>query len=56
MICITFMIYLSLIFISIICLWGVRNKDWGLSFQEGVSYTYTLRLGYSRDSILYKNK
>ena len=27
------------------CLWGVGGKDWGLSLQEGVSHTYTLRLG-----------
>ena len=30
------------------------DKSWGLSLQEGTSYTYTLRLGYSRNSILYK--
>ena len=27
------------------CLWGVGGKGWGLSLQEGVSHTYTLRLG-----------
>ena len=32
------------------------GKGWGLSFQEGVSHTYTIRLDKSRISILYKNK
>ena len=32
------------------------DKSWGLSLQDGTSYTYTLRLGYSRNSILYKKK
>ena len=27
------------------CSWGVGGKGWGLSLQEGVSHTYTLRLG-----------
>ena len=35
-------------------LWSVGDKSWGSSFQEKVSNTYTLRLGYSRISILYK--
>ena len=36
------------------CLWGVGVKGWGSSLQEGASHTYILRLGYSRNSILYK--
>ena len=28
----------------------------GLSFQERILHTYILRLGYSRNSILYKKK
>ena len=34
-------------------LWGVGGKDRSSSFQEEVSHTYTLKLGYSRNSILY---
>ena len=32
------------------------SKGLGLSLQERISYTYTLRLGYSRNSILYKKE
>ena len=32
------------------------GKGWGLSFQERVLHTYTLRLGYSKISILLKKK
>ena len=34
-------------------MWG---KGQSSSLQEGVSHTYTLRLGQSRNSILYKKK
>ena len=27
------------------CLWSVGGKGWGSSPEEGVSHTYTLRLG-----------
>ena len=33
-----------------------RGMGQGLSLQEGVSHTYTLKLGQSRNSILYKKK
>ena len=43
------------------CLWGVGGKGQdsggkgrGSSLQEGGSHTFTLRLGYSRNSILYQ--
>ena len=35
------------------CIWGVEGKGRGLSFRERVSQTYTLRLGYSINFILY---
>ena len=38
------------------CLWGVKGKCLGSSFQEGASHTYTFRLGQSRISILYPKK
>ena len=34
----------------------MEGKDWGSSLQEGAPHTYTLRLGYSRNSILYIKK
>ena len=37
-------------------LWGVRGKGRGSNLQEGASHTYILRLGESRNSILYKKK
>ena len=36
------------------CLWVVEDKSRDSSFQEGVSHTYTLKLGYSRNYILYQ--
>ena len=36
--------------------WGVGSKNEDSSLQEGASHTYTLRLDYSRISILYKKK
>ena len=33
---------------------GCEDKGWDLSLQEGVSHTYTLKLGYSIIFILYK--
>ena len=33
-----------------------RGKDRDLSLQEGASYTYTLRLGYSKIFILYQKE
>ena len=36
------------------CLWGVGGKGQNSSLQEGTLHTFTLRLGYSRISILYK--
>ena len=35
-------------------LWDVEGKDRSLSLQERTSHTYTLKLGQSRNSILYK--
>ena len=35
-------------------MWDVGGKDRDSSFQEGVSHTYTLRLDYSKNSILYQ--
>ena len=37
-------------------LWDVGSKGRNSSLQEGVSYTYTLRLDKSKISILYKKK
>ena len=37
-------------------MWDVGGKDRDSSFQEGVSHTYTLRLDYSKNSILYQKK
>ena len=36
------------------CLCGVEGKGRNSSLQKEISYTYTLRLSYSRNSILYK--
>ena len=36
------------------CLWDVGGKGRDSSFQEGVSYTYTLRVSYSKIFILHK--
>ena len=49
-------LFLSNIIKKYKCLWGVRGKDWGSSFQERVSHTHTLRLCYSINFILYKKK
>ena len=38
----------SLILRSVLVLAGVEGKGWGLSLHEGVSHTYTFRLGYNR--------
>ena len=38
------------------CLWGVGGKGWGLSLQEKALHTYTFRLDWSRNSILYQKK
>ena len=38
------------------CLWSVGSKGYGSSLQEGALHTYTLRLGQSKISLLYKKK
>ena len=37
------------------CLWSIGGKGRGSSLQKRASHTYTLRLGYNRNSILYNN-
>ena len=37
-------------------MWGVGDKSWDSSLQEGVSHTYTLKLDHSRIFILYNKK
>ena len=36
------------------CLWSVKGKSQGSSIQERILHTYTLRLGYNKNSILYQ--
>ena len=35
------------------CLCGVGGKGWSASLHKGISHTYTLKLGFSKISILY---